>query len=180
MQCPVDGETLMMTDRNGVEIDYCPKCRGVWLDRGELDKIIARGDAPATAAPFAAAPVRADPAQPVRLPEPGRETARQPEPRDHRRDDDRRDDDRRDDDRRDGPSRYDERRDQRAGAYAGDRRESSGEALGGLGGLGDLGDLLGRRDRSRSAPDPRSASSYPPKKRSSFFKDLLSESLGGE
>ena len=32
-----------MTDRQGVEIDYCPKCRGVWLDRGELDKIIERG-----------------------------------------------------------------------------------------------------------------------------------------
>jgi len=42
MQCPVDGETLQMADRAGVEIDYCPKCRGVWLDRGELDKIIER------------------------------------------------------------------------------------------------------------------------------------------
>lgn len=42
MQCPVDGATLMMSDRNGVEIDYCPQCRGVWLDRGELDKIIER------------------------------------------------------------------------------------------------------------------------------------------
>ena len=42
MHCPVDGETLVMTDRNGVEIDYCPKCRGVWLDRGELDKILER------------------------------------------------------------------------------------------------------------------------------------------
>lgn len=34
-----------MTDRQGVEIDYCPACRGVWLDRGELDKIIARAGA---------------------------------------------------------------------------------------------------------------------------------------
>ncbi|MEL7300515.1 MAG: zf-TFIIB domain-containing protein [Pseudomonadota bacterium] len=42
MQCPVDGTTLVMTDRSGVEIDYCPSCRGVWLDRGELDKIIER------------------------------------------------------------------------------------------------------------------------------------------
>jgi Zn-finger nucleic acid-binding protein len=42
MLCPIDGETLVMTDRSGVEIDYCPKCRGVWLDRGELDKIIER------------------------------------------------------------------------------------------------------------------------------------------
>ena len=50
MKCPVDGETLVMTDRSGVEIDYCPKCRGVWLDRGELDKIIERS---AAAAPFA-------------------------------------------------------------------------------------------------------------------------------
>ncbi|MBW4707109.1 zf-TFIIB domain-containing protein [Roseobacter sp. YSTF-M11] len=42
MQCPVDGTTLVITDRSGVEIDYCPQCRGVWLDRGELDKIIDR------------------------------------------------------------------------------------------------------------------------------------------
>ena len=42
MQCPVDGTVLVMADRSGVEIDYCPQCRGVWLDRGELDKIIER------------------------------------------------------------------------------------------------------------------------------------------
>ena len=42
MQCPIDGTPLVMTDRSGVEIDYCPTCRGVWLDRGELDKIIER------------------------------------------------------------------------------------------------------------------------------------------
>lgn len=42
MKCPNCGEILVMTDRNGVEIDYCPKCRGVWLDKGELDKIIER------------------------------------------------------------------------------------------------------------------------------------------
>jgi Zn-finger nucleic acid-binding protein len=42
MQCPVDGTQLVMTERSGVEIDYCPQCRGVWLDRGELDKIIDR------------------------------------------------------------------------------------------------------------------------------------------
>ena len=41
MKCPVcEGVDLVMSDRQGVEIDYCPKCRGVWLDRGELDKII--------------------------------------------------------------------------------------------------------------------------------------------
>lgn len=42
MKCPIDGSELVMTDRQGVEIDYCPKCRGVWLDRGELDKIIEK------------------------------------------------------------------------------------------------------------------------------------------
>ena len=42
MKCPNCNETLVMSDRNGIEIDYCPKCRGVWLDRGELDKIIER------------------------------------------------------------------------------------------------------------------------------------------
>ena len=43
MKCPVcTDSTLVMADRAGVEIDYCPACRGVWLDRGELDKIIER------------------------------------------------------------------------------------------------------------------------------------------
>ncbi len=42
MKCPNDDSTLQMTDRQGIEIDYCPECRGVWLDRGELDKIIER------------------------------------------------------------------------------------------------------------------------------------------
>lgn len=56
MQCPVDGTTLVMSDRQGVEIDYCPTCRGVWLDRGELDKIIERS---APAAPAAAPAPRA-------------------------------------------------------------------------------------------------------------------------
>lgn len=45
MKCPNCNETLVMSDRQGVEIDYCPKCRGVWLDRGELDKIIERSAA---------------------------------------------------------------------------------------------------------------------------------------
>ncbi len=44
MQCPTDGSTLLLSERQGIEIDYCPKCRGVWLDRGELDKLIERGD----------------------------------------------------------------------------------------------------------------------------------------
>ena len=42
MQCPTDATTLVMSERSGIEIDYCPQCRGVWLDRGELDKIIER------------------------------------------------------------------------------------------------------------------------------------------
>lgn len=42
MLCPICNVDLVMSDRSGVEIDYCPKCRGVWLDRGELDKIIER------------------------------------------------------------------------------------------------------------------------------------------
>lgn len=47
MKCPIDGSTLVIADRSGVEIDYCPQCRGVWLDRGELDKIIDRNSASA-------------------------------------------------------------------------------------------------------------------------------------
>ena len=50
MQCPVCRVGLAMTDRQGIEIDYCPQCRGVWLDRGELDKIIERSMAGAPAA----------------------------------------------------------------------------------------------------------------------------------
>ena len=45
MTCPVDGATLVMSERQNIEIDYCPTCRGVWLDRGELDKIIERATA---------------------------------------------------------------------------------------------------------------------------------------
>ena len=42
MNCPVDNEVLQMTERSGVEVGYCPRCRGIWLDRGELDKILDR------------------------------------------------------------------------------------------------------------------------------------------
>ncbi|HVK36958.1 MAG TPA: zf-TFIIB domain-containing protein [Candidatus Kapabacteria bacterium] len=42
MNCPACNVSLLMSERSGVEIDYCPQCRGVWLDRGELDKIIER------------------------------------------------------------------------------------------------------------------------------------------
>ncbi len=49
MKCPTCPDTtLVMADRQGVEIDYCPTCRGIWLDRGELDKLLERA---ATAAP---------------------------------------------------------------------------------------------------------------------------------
>ncbi|KQY56395.1 MULTISPECIES: TFIIB-type zinc ribbon-containing protein [unclassified Nocardioides] len=56
MQCPTDGATLVMSERSGIEIDYCPTCRGVWLDRGELDKIIDRSMTQAPPAPAAPAP----------------------------------------------------------------------------------------------------------------------------
>ncbi|RST29437.1 hypothetical protein HMF7854_00270 [Sphingomonas ginkgonis] len=58
MRCPSCSEPLSMSERQGIEIDYCPSCRGVWLDRGELDKIIERSaaTAPAAAVPVAAAP----------------------------------------------------------------------------------------------------------------------------
>lgn len=66
MKCPIDGSDLVIADRSGVEIDYCPKCRGVWLDRGELDKIIERS------AQYAAPPPRPE----AMRPEPPRDEAR--------------------------------------------------------------------------------------------------------
>lgn len=51
MRCPIDGTPLHITERSGVEIDYCPSCRGVWLDRGELDKILERQASVARHAP---------------------------------------------------------------------------------------------------------------------------------
>lgn len=51
MNCPLCNLELRITDRSGIEIDYCPKCRGVWLDRGELDKIIERSAAAPPAEP---------------------------------------------------------------------------------------------------------------------------------
>ena len=56
MKCPADQTTLVMSERNGIEIDYCPECRGVWLDRGELDKIIERAAAPSQPAATVAHP----------------------------------------------------------------------------------------------------------------------------
>ena len=84
MKCPVDGADLVMTERSGVEIDYCPQCRGVWLDRGELDKIIDR---------VTPAVTLQEPAREARRDEPRRDDYREPR-RDERRGDDRyRDDD---------------------------------------------------------------------------------------
>ena len=61
MNCPVcTTVNLVMSERQGIEIDYCPQCRGVWLDRGELDKIIERS-APQELSP---------PPQPPRAPQP--------------------------------------------------------------------------------------------------------------
>ncbi len=51
MRCPTDGAELVMAERQGVEIDYCPTCRGIWLDRGELDKILDRAAGAAGAPP---------------------------------------------------------------------------------------------------------------------------------
>jgi Zn-finger nucleic acid-binding protein len=91
MRCPIDGETLVMADRGGVEIDYCPKCRGVWLDRGELDKIIERSVGLPAPAPAPAA----RPAAPLYQPEPGYAASRHEQPRRHDDDDDDDDDHRR-------------------------------------------------------------------------------------
>lgn len=65
MNCPVCRETaLVMTERSGIEIDYCPQCRGVWLDRGELDKIIERSAPSAWEAPTGRTATTAVPAAP--------------------------------------------------------------------------------------------------------------------
>jgi uncharacterized protein len=64
MQCPVCRVPLAMSDRQGIEIDYCPQCRGVWLDRGELDKIIERSAQQAPAATVGSAPQPAAPLHP--------------------------------------------------------------------------------------------------------------------
>lgn len=93
MQCPVCSDVqLAISSREGVEIDYCPQCRGVWLDRGELDKILDR---------VAAAPAP---------PPPPRQEAPRDDRRDDRRDDGRYDDRDRDRDRDDDRYRKKKRR----------------------------------------------------------------------
>jgi uncharacterized protein len=54
--CPVDGTKLVPMERSGIEIDHCPSCRGVWLDRGELDKIIERNATSSAQVPSQPAP----------------------------------------------------------------------------------------------------------------------------
>jgi hypothetical protein len=62
MKCPhCPDSTLVMTDRQGVEIDYCPACRGIWLDRGELDKLLERSAAMSVAPSANAMPLRRQP-----------------------------------------------------------------------------------------------------------------------
>lgn len=80
MDCPVcKNVSLVMSERQGIEIDYCPNCRGVWLDRGELDKIIERSTQGAPAQAAAAAPSATQFGhQPQRAPEP---RYQQPDPR---------------------------------------------------------------------------------------------------
>ena len=51
MKCPNCNETLLMTERNHIEIDYCPSCRGVWLDKGELDKMLDYADKKSSSSP---------------------------------------------------------------------------------------------------------------------------------
>ena len=92
MMCPNGHAALQIAERHGVEIDYCPECRGVWLDRGELDKIIERAEA------------ASEPSRPAE--------SRREEHRDDRRDAPR---DEHRDDRRDGPR--DEHRDGDARPY---------------------------------------------------------------
>jgi uncharacterized protein len=45
MKCPTCDVALLLSEKQGIEIDYCPKCRGIWLDRGELDKIMEKSQA---------------------------------------------------------------------------------------------------------------------------------------
>ncbi|QZN85725.1 zf-TFIIB domain-containing protein [Cellulomonas sp. C5510] len=114
MRCPTDGAELVMAERQGVEIDYCPSCRGIWLDRGELDKILDRA---------AGVPAGAPPAPAVPLPPEAGYGGFPPAPAPPGHGDDRRYDDRYRDDRRD-PRYRDDRRDPRYPYGRKKRRES--------------------------------------------------------
>jgi len=146
MNCPVDNVPLVMSERSGVEIDYCPTCRGVWLDRGELDKILDRASrefgGAAAAASAEAASVQQGPANGM----PGGHTdAPNPYtglPRDADRPFPGRGSDRWDE----GARGYTDGRDNRSPRDRDDhrRRDDSGDfGRGGLGGL--LGGITGNR-----------------------------------
>jgi Zn-finger nucleic acid-binding protein len=75
MPCPICRVPLVMSERQGVEIDYCPQCRGVWLDRGELDKILER-----SAAEIGAMSPQAPPPQQSAWPQPPQQSAWQQPP----------------------------------------------------------------------------------------------------
>lgn len=96
MNCPTcPSSVLVMTERNGIEIDYCPTCRGVWLDRGELDKIIERVTASTVAPASVAAPSPANAMAPPAVDDARRWHDERYDDRHERRDDDDDDDDRR-------------------------------------------------------------------------------------
>lgn len=125
MRCPTDGAELVMAERQGVEIDYCPSCRGIWLDRGELDKILDRAaGVPAGAPPAPAVPLPPEPGYggyPPAPAAPGHGDDRRYDDRGDRRYGDRYGDDRRgarDDDRRD--PRYPYGRKKRRESWLGD------------------------------------------------------------
>ena len=98
MNCPACNVPLVMTDRQGVEIDYCQRCRGVWLDRGEIDKIVER-EVAAYGPLSRGAPGPAVPEGPFYRDEREARAGRDERYREPDRDDDRRDDDRRYDDK---------------------------------------------------------------------------------
>ena len=78
MQCPNDQATLLMTERQGIEIDYCPTCRGVWLDKGELDKLIANSETAGVPAQTFQSPAPQQQQQPRYQEEPQRYQQQQP------------------------------------------------------------------------------------------------------
>lgn len=115
MKCPVCDVPLSISAREGVEIDFCPQCRGVWLDRGELDKILDRvavaapAGAPGVPSPASGNPYAGGPPQPYAGGDPRYDQPRYDEPRyDDRRP--QRDDDRRHDSRQHDPRQRDPRK----------------------------------------------------------------------
>ncbi len=83
MQCPFDATTLQVVNRSGVEIDWCPSCKGVWLERGELDKLIDQAEASMTSSPPGSTPppMPAPPPVPTPMPNPVPATTAHADPR---------------------------------------------------------------------------------------------------